>query len=262
MTAAARDDGLCGKVALVSGGSSGIGQALAVAYARAGANTAIGYYAGDPHDPEETVRLVAQAGGRCEVIEVDVRHSEQVDRMVTETVERLGSLDIVVAAAGILRRAALDDLTDEAWDDMLAVDLTGVMRLFRSANPHITHGGAMVALSSIAGGVYGWADHAHYAAAKAGVIGLCRALAVELAPRQIRVNAVIPGLIRTPQSLDAVNSFGEEGLQSVASQIPLGRVGSDDEVARVIRFLTSDDAAYITGQQFIADGGMTIRIPS
>src|SRR5690606_1219536 len=131
-----------------------------------------------------------------------------------------------------------------------------------SCAPHMTEGGSMVAVSSIAGGVYGWEEHAHYAAAKAGVLGLTRSLAVELAPRGIRVNSVIPGLIESPQSLDAKNSLGKEGLEAAGSIIPWGRVGTADECARAIRFLTSDDAAYVTGQQLIVDGGLTVRWPS
>jgi 3-oxoacyl-[acyl-carrier protein] reductase len=119
----------------------------------------------------------------------------------------------------------------------------------------------MVAVSSIAGGVYGWENHTHYSAAKAGVPGLCRAVAMELAPRHIRCNAVIPGLIETPQSLDAVNSLGPDGLREAARGIPLKRVGRPSEIATLIRFLTSDDASYITGQAIIADGGLTVRWP-
>ena len=262
MSGAARDDGLEGKVALISGGASGIGRALAVAYARAGADSVVGVFPGDPHDPAQVVAEVEQAGARCEVVEVDVRDAAQVDAFARAAVDRLGRLDVCVAGAGILRRAALADLTDQAWDDMLQVDLTGVLRVLRSGAAAMAGPGAMVAVSSIAGGVYGWEEHAHYAAAKAGVLGLCRSLAVELAPRGIRVNAVIPGLIRTPQSLDAVNSLGEQGLQDAGGIIPLGRVGTDDEAARVIRFLSSDDAAYVTGQQYVVDGGLTVRWPS
>lgn len=262
MSGPVRDDGLEGRVALISGGASGIGRALAVAYARAGAHSVVGHFRGDPHDPNEVVAEVEQAGARCEVVEVDVRQSAQVDAFAQAAVDRLGRLDVCVAGAGILRRAALADLTDEAWDDMLQVDLTGVLRVMRSASAVMPGPGSMVAVSSIAGGVYGWEEHAHYAAAKAGVLGLCRSLAVELAPRGIRVNAVIPGLIRTPQSLDAVNSLGEQGLEEAGAIIPLGRVGTDDEAARMIRFLTSDDAGYVTGQRFVVDGGLTVRWPS
>jgi 3-oxoacyl-[acyl-carrier protein] reductase len=145
---------------------------------------------------------------------------------------------------------------------MLAVDLSGVLRVFRSCAARMADGGAMVATSSIAGAVYGWEDHSHYAAAKAGVLGLCRSLAAELAPRGIRVNAVIPGLIESPQSLDSENSLGPEGLRQAGRLIPLGRVGTVDEAARVIRFLTSADSAYLTGQSVVVDGGLTVRWPS
>jgi 3-oxoacyl-[acyl-carrier protein] reductase len=222
-------------VALITGAASGIGQALAVAYARAGVRVVGGYFAGDPHAPSETRRLVEAEG--------------------------FGRLDYAVANAGLLRRAPLLEMTDERWNEMLDVDLTGVMRTFRSAVRHIGEGGALVAISSIAGGVYGWQDHAHYAAAKAGVPGLCRSLAVELAPRGIRCNAVIPGLIETPQSLDAKNSLGPEGLAQAAKAIPLGRVGRASEVADLVHYLTSPQASYLTGQSIIIDGGLTVRWP-
>jgi 3-oxoacyl-[acyl-carrier protein] reductase len=257
-----RDDGLTGKVAVISGGASGIGQALAVAYARAGAHSVAGYYPGDPHDVALTVAAVEREGARCAAVEVDVRSAEQTERLAQAALDTFERLDIAVAAAGILRRQALAEMTDSAWDDMLAVDLSGVLRVFRSCAARMTDGGAMVATSSIAGGVYGWEDHSHYAAAKAGVLGLCRSLAVELAPRGIRVNAVIPGLIESPQSLDSENSLGPEGLRQAGRLIPLGRVGTVDEAARVIRFLTSADSAYLTGQSVVVDGGLTVRWPS
>ena len=256
-----RDDGLEGKVAMITGGASGIGRALAVAYARAGASTVIGRFPGDPHDPQHTVDEVVAAGGRCDVVDVDVRRLEDLEVMAKHAVDTFGRLDIAIAGAGILRRNPLADMTDQSWNDMLEVDLTGVMRTFRVAAA-VMNGGALVAISSIAGGVYGWQEHAHYAAAKSGVLGLCRSLAVELAPRGIRVNAVIPGLIRTPQSLDEENSLGEAGLSASGRLIPLGRVGTADEAARMVRFLTSDDSAYVTGQEFIVDGGLTIQWPS
>jgi 3-oxoacyl-[acyl-carrier protein] reductase len=257
-----RDDGLEGKVAVISGGASGIGRALAVAYARAGAHTVVGSFPGDPHDVGETIAAVERENGRCHAVELDVRSFEETERIAQAAVDTFGRLDVAVAAAGILRRQSIADMTDSAWDDMLAVDLSGVMRVFRSCAARMARGGAMVATSSIAGGVYGWEDHSHYAAAKAGVLGLCRALAVELAPRGIRVNAVIPGLIESPQSLDSVNSLGPEGLREAGKIIPAGRVGTVDEAARAIRFLTSDDAAYVTGQSLVVDGGLTVRWPS
>ena len=247
-------------VAVVTGAASGIGRSVAEGYAAQGVRVVIGTFPGDPHDPHETLRLVKAAGGEGLVVEVDVRSTAQVDAMAEQARSAFGRIDYVVANAGVLRRAPLAELSDEAWDDMLSVDLTGVLRTFRSCAPFVGEGGAMVAVSSIAGGVYGWEDHAHYAAAKAGVLGLCRSLAVELAPRGIRVNAVIPGLIETPQSSDPVNSLGPEGLRRAGADIPFGRVGRPEEVADVIRFLTSAQARYVTGQELIVDGGLTIKM--
>ncbi|WP_234426331.1 SDR family NAD(P)-dependent oxidoreductase [Streptomyces kebangsaanensis] len=203
-----------------------------------------------------------KGNGQAVAVDVDVRDPDRTDALAQAAVDHYGRLDIAVAAAGILRRAPLTELSDQAWQDMLSVDLTGVLRTFRSAARVMTGPGAMVAVSSIAGGVYGWEDHAHYAAAKSGVLGLCRSLAVELAPRHIRVNCVIPGLVESPQSLDPVNSLGPQGLADAGRLIPAGRVGTADEAARAIRFLAGDAAAYITGQQLVVDGGLTVRWPS
>jgi 3-oxoacyl-[acyl-carrier protein] reductase len=247
-------------VAVVTGAASGIGRAVAVGYAGEGGHVLIGTFPGDPHDPSETLRQVEEAGGTGQVVEVDVRDSAQVDALAETAAAAHGRIDAVVANAGVLRRATVEEMTDAAWDDMLSVDLTGVLRTFRSCVPHLREGAAMVAVSSIAGGVYGWEDHAHYAAAKAGVLGLCRSLAVELAPRGVRVNAVIPGLIETPQSSDPVNSLGPEGLRRAGADIPWGRVGRPEEVADVIRFFTSPAARYVTGQQLVVDGGLTVKM--
>lgn len=191
----------------------------------------------------------------------DVTDPASVDAFTDAAHDHFGRLGLVVANAGALDSAGLAGLSDDRWHRLLEVDLTGVLRTLRSASAAMTGGGAMVAVSSIAGGVYGWQHHAHYAAAKSGVLGLVRSLAVELAPRGIRANSVIPGLIETPQSLDEENSLGAEGLKTAGGGIPAGRAGRPEEVARAIRFLTSDDASYITGQQLVVDGGLTVRFP-
>lgn len=257
-----RDDGLEGKVAVISGGSSGIGQALAVLYAKAGCNSVISYLESDPHDASETVKAVEEAGAQCIAVACDVGNTEDVERLTQTAIDEFGRLDIAAALAGIVRKASLDEMTDERFNDMMNIDLLGVLRLFRSSASRMTTGGSMVATSSIAGGHYGWDHHSHYAAAKSGLLGLCRSLAVELASRKIRVNAIIPGLIESPQSLDQKNSLGKSGLDAAGNYIPWGRVGTADECARAIRFITSDDAVFITGQQLIVDGGQTVRWPS
>jgi len=250
------------EVAIISGAASGIGRALAVSYAERGIRSVVGTFPGDPHDPHETVAAVKAAGGDCVVHEVDVRESSQVDSFAQRALDEWGRLDIAVANAGVLRKAALSELDDSAWDDLLQVDLTGVLRVLRSAAARMSGPGAMVAVSSIAGGVYGWGEHAHYGAAKAGVFGLVRSVAVELAPRGIRVNTVVPGYVVTPQSLDAVNSLGPDGLERAGRDIPLGRCARPGEIAAVIRFLTSAEASYLTGQSVVVDGGLTVRMPA
>jgi 3-oxoacyl-[acyl-carrier protein] reductase len=248
-------------VAAISGAASGIGLALATLYARRGIRVIAGYYPADPHDPTQAAAQVEAAGGEAIWLPLDVGSTSSVERFIAEGLDRFGRLDYVVANAGILRRASIEEMSDTHWEEMLNVDLTGVMRCFRAAAPYLTTGASLVAVSSIAGGVYGWQDHTHYAAAKAAVPGICRSLAVELAPRGVRCNAVIPGLIETPQSLDKQNSLGPEGLAKAADAIPLSRVGRPEEIASVIAFLTSEESSYLTGQSLIVDGGLTVRWP-
>jgi 3-oxoacyl-[acyl-carrier protein] reductase len=248
------------RVAVITGAASGIGQATAVRLAGEGVRIAIATYPGDPHDPDKTLNAVEETGSEGLVVEVDVRSTESVDRLVATTVERWGRLDVAVANAGILRASRFEDMDDSRWDDVLQVDLHGVMRTARAAVPHLRDGGSVIAVSSIAGGVYGWAGHAHYAAAKAGVLGLVRSLAVELGGRGVRANAVIPGLIETPQSTDPVNSLGPDGLRAAGDYIPCGRVGRPEEVAEVIAFLGSPAASYVSGQAIVVDGALTVAM--
>lgn len=248
-------------VVLISGAASGIGLAAACLAARDGYRVVGGYYPGDPHDAQRAAVQIAAHGEPALMLPLDVADTESVEQLAEDAMGRFGRIDGVVANAGILRHAPLPGMSDRQWDDMLTVDLGGVMRLFRAATRRMQGQGSLVAISSIAGAVYGWEEHAHYAAAKAGVIGVCRSLAVELAERQIRCNAIVPGLIETPQSLDPVNSLGPEGLALAAAQIPLKRIGRATDVAELISFLLGERSTYITGQAIVIDGGLTVRMP-
>lgn len=248
---------LAGKVVVVTGAASGIGRSTAVEAARAGARIVIGTFEGDPHDAGETLRQVVAAGGEGIVVSADVRSSAEVDAMMDAALERFGRIDVVVANAAVMGSEPIEELDDRAWDRVMDVDLHGVMRTCRAAAQRMEDGGSIIAIASIAGGVYGWAEHAHYAAAKSATIGLVRSLALELGHRGIRVNTVLPGLIETPQTLDATTSLGAEGLASAAHRVPLQRIGDPDQIAAVVTFLASDGADYVTGQSIIVDGGLS-----
>lgn len=250
------------RAALITGGASGIGAATAVEFARRGIDTVISYLPADPHDVRIVVDEVGRAGGRCVPVEADVRDAGAMERASEAAIQEFGRVDIVVSCAGVLRQAALAELDEDRWSDMMSIDLGGTVRAFRSAASRMDGPGAFVAVSSLAGGRFGWPDHAHYAAAKAGLLGLCSSLAVELAPRGIRVNTVIPGFIESPQSLDPVNSLGPDGLAESARIIPAGRVGTAQDVAHAIAFLTGEESEYITGQQLVVDGGLSVRFPA
>ncbi len=155
----------------------------------------------------------------------------------------------------------LAEMTDAKWDLTHEIDLKGVLRLARAAAPRMRErrSGAIVAVSSISGIAYGWAEHVHYSAAKAGILGLVRGLAAELGPDGIRVNGVAPGFIRTAQSLSEEHSMGEAKLAAQVPAVPLRRIGQPDDVADVILFLASNGARYITGQTILVDGGLTIQ---
>jgi 3-oxoacyl-[acyl-carrier protein] reductase len=251
---------LDGRVALVTGAASGIGAATARIFAEAGADVVAAWYPGDPHDVEPTRAAVEGAGRSCVVCEVDVSETSSVDAMVGRAVDELGRLDIVVANAAIARDVPSPELDDERWNALLQVDLAGVFRCFRAAMPHMIDAGwgRLLATSSIAGAFQGWASHAHYTTAKAGLVGLVRTLAVELGPHGITTNAIAPGLIETPQSLDPVNSLGPEGVRDFAVRVPVRRNGQPEDIAHAFLFLAGEEASYVNGQVLLVDGGVSL----
>jgi 3-oxoacyl-[acyl-carrier protein] reductase len=246
------------RIVLITGAGIGIGRATAFAFARAGDHVIVT----DVLDAEgrAVAAEIGQAGFSAEFHPLDVTSTEGVDAVVAAVEARYGALDVVVANAGIAHKVPLAELTDEKWDNTLDVDLKGILRVVRRAAPAMRsrRKGAIVALSSIMGIAYGWDEHVHYSAAKSGVIGLVRGLAVELARDGLRVNAVAPGYIRTAQALSEQHSLGEAGLAAAPAFIPLGRVGMPEDIADVIVFLASDSARYVTGQCITVDGGLLV----
>ena len=242
---------------LITGAGIGIGHATAKAFAAAGHHVVVTDVLGE--EGERTVAEISQAGGSAEFHRLDVTDSGNVDAVVARVEETHGALDCVVANAGIAKRVPLAELSDQKWDETLEVNLKGVFRIIRAALPGMRRrgSGAIVAVSSISG-FLGWSEHAQYNASKAGVMGLIRGLAVEVGGDGVRANAVVPGLIRTAQSLSVEHSLGPEGLEQAKSAIPLGRVGEPADVADVILFLASDGARYITGQTIAIDGGLLV----
>lgn len=248
------------RVALITGAASeiGIGRQTALAFAREGAKLVIVDV--DEKGLARTRDELRESGTDVLSVVADVADTAAVGRLQKDVADRFGAVDCLISNAGIARVRRFVDLTDAELDRVMAVNFGGAVKLIRVfAKAMLDRGsGSIISISSIAGGPWGWKDHAHYSASKAAIEGLTRALAVEFGPRGVRVNAIAPGVIRTAQSSDPVNSVGEEGLVSIAGMIPLRRVGDPAEVARFILALCSDDASYLTGQTVVYDGGITL----
>jgi 3-oxoacyl-[acyl-carrier protein] reductase len=251
---------LTGRAAVITGAASGIGAATARVFAEAGADVALAWFPGDPHDVEPVRAAVEAAGRRAVVVEVDVRDAKQVDALVERCVAELGRVDIAVANAGIARKVLLEDLDDDAWHLTLDVDLYGAWRLFRAVLPHMRRAGygRLIATSSVAGTVSAWPEHPHYAAAKAALVGLVQNLAVDYGPDGVTANAVAPGVVESPQSLDPVNSLGPDGVAAVAPRVPVRRVGVPEDIAYLYQYLASEEAGYLSGQLIVADGAHSL----
>jgi 3-oxoacyl-[acyl-carrier protein] reductase len=241
---------LTGRIALVTGASRGIGRAIAQRLAGQGA-TVIAAARGD-HAERAAAEIVA-SGGRAEAIALDVTDAAAVERVPGDIVKRHGRLDIVVANAGIARDQLLMRMKREDWDAVLSTNLTATFTLAQAAmRPMLKQrGGRIVAVSSVVGQT-GNAGQTNYAASKAGLIGFAKALAREVSSRGITVNVVSPGLIDT----DMTRSISDRAQTDWAAQIPLGRLGTCDDVAAAVCFLASDEASYITGHVLAVNGGM------
>ncbi len=243
---------LSARKALVTGADVGIGQAIAIELARRGARVAVHYV---DSEPDETVSEIERHGGKPATVRGDLSKVTECERVVDEAAAGLGGLDVLVNNAGITRELDFLDTDESAYDEMFDLNIKGYFFCARRAVPHMIEagGGSIVNISSVHGHG-GLPGHAAYAATKGAIIAFTRTLAIELAPKRVRVNAIGPGLIEVPRYFDRPGYTTEQGN----SMVPWGRVGHPADIGTVAAFLVSDGADFVTGQTLYVDGGRTI----
>ncbi len=246
---------LSDRVAIVTGASQGIGRAIAEELARRGATVVVNYYpsASDEAKAGEAVKAIEGEGGTATAIVADVRKYEQVEEMVKQTIDTYGKIDILVNNAGITRDMIIMKMSEENWDAVLDTNLKGAFNCSKAVVRGMIRKryGRIVNMSSVSG-IAGNAGQTNYSASKAGLIGFTKALAREVAARNVTVNAVAPGFVLT----DLTRDLPDELKDAAVEQTPLGRWGEPEEIAYAVAFFVSDEAAYITGQVLSIDGGM------
>jgi NAD(P)-dependent dehydrogenase (short-subunit alcohol dehydrogenase family) len=252
-------DRLAGKVALVTGAGSGIGEAICVRFAEEGA--VVVATTRDPQHLRRTLDQIERVATHEPLgLEMDVTDGGSVNGAVATAVERFGGIDVLCANAGIdlTRSPSIDDVTDDEWNRIMAVNVTGAFLVTRAASPHIRDGGSVVTIGSINSFV-GWPDNVPYTTSKGAVLQFTRAIALDLAPRRIRANCVCPGVIDTPMTRAFIDQApdADEVVRGYNAVAPLGRMGTAVEVANAALFLASDEASFITGAALLVDGGTT-----
>ncbi|MEN2766482.1 3-oxoacyl-[acyl-carrier-protein] reductase [Ornithinibacillus xuwenensis] len=245
---------LTGKTAVVTGGSRGIGRSIALELAKKGANVVVNY-AGSESKAQAVVEEIEQLGVKAFKVQADVADENQVKDMIGAAIEKFGSVDILVNNAGITRDNLLMRMKESEFDQVINTNLKGVFVCTKAVTRQMMKQrcGRIINVASIVG-VSGNPGQANYVAAKAGVIGLTKTTAKELASRNILVNAVAPGFIST----DMTDELTDEQREGMLSLIPLAKLGQPEDIAKVVRFLASEDANYITGQTIHIDGGMVM----
>ncbi len=242
------------RVALVTGASGGIGRAIAIDLAKKGVCVIVNYN-GSREKAEETCRLINEAGGTAKYMKFNVANEEEVSAAIKDIIAQLGRLDILVNNSGITRDGLIMKMSEKDFDDVISVNLKGAFNTIKCVSRQMMKQryGRIINITSVSG-VIGNAGQANYAASKAGLIGLTKSIARELASRNVTVNAVAPGFIET----DMTSVLPEAVKENAVKQIPLGHFGKADEVASMVGYLASDEASYITGQIISVDGGMAM----
>ena len=252
------------QTAIVTGSSSGIGLGVVKAIAAAGAKVVVNYYKGD-EEADKAVKEIKADGGEAIAVQADVSDEADVEKMFNKAIEEFGSIDIVVANAGMQKDAAFVDMTLKDWNRVIGVNLTGQFLCARAAVRRFIKQGVRDGVSCAAGKiicmssvheVIPWAGHVNYAASKGGVNLMMQSIAQEVAQHKIRVNSIAPGAIKTPINEKAWDT--PEALEKLMKLIPYGRIGVPEDIAKAAVWLSSDDSDYVNGTQLFIDGGMTL----